>query len=77
MQKQSPLLRIWELGKYEHGGLIFAMVSAFLGVALGMLPYFAAAQLIIKMLAGEKALSSYLPWLGLGMACLLYTSRCV
>lgn len=68
MQKQSPLLRIWELGKSEHGGLIFAMVSAFLGVALGMLPYFAAAQLIIKMLVGEKALSSYLPWLGLGMA---------
>lgn len=68
MQKQSPLLRIWELGKSEHDGLIFAMVSAFLGVAFGMLPYFAAAQIIIKLLEGEKTLSMYMPWLGLGMA---------
>ena len=68
MQKQSPLLRIWGWGKDEHGSLIFAIISALIGVALGMLPYFAAAQVIIKMLAGEKNLSLYLPWLGLGLA---------
>lgn len=68
MQKQNPLLRIWSWGKDEHGSLIFAILSAFAGVALGMLPYFAAAQIIIGMLAGEKDLSFYLPWLGLGMA---------
>lgn len=68
MQKQSPLLRIWELGKSEHGGLIFAMISALLGVALGMLPYFAAAQIIIGLLSGKQELSLYLPWLGLGLA---------
>lgn len=68
MQKQSPLLRIWGWGKDEHGSLIFAIISALIGVALGMLPYFAAAQVIIKMLAGEKSLSPYLPWLGIGLA---------
>ena len=68
MQKQSPLLRIWGWGKDEHGSLIFAIISALIGVALGMLPYFAAAQVIIKMLAGEKSLSLYLPWLGIGLA---------
>lgn len=67
MQKQSPLLRIWGWGKDEHGSLIFAIISALIGVALGMLPYFAAAQVIIKMLAGEKSLSLYLPWLGIGL----------
>ena len=67
MQKQSPLLRIWGWGKDEHGSLIFAIISAFIGVALGMLPYFAAAQVIIKILAGEKSLSLYLPWLGIGL----------
>lgn len=68
MQKQSPLLRIWSWGKEEHGSLIGAIISAFAGVLLGMLPYFSAAQMIIKLLAGERELSAYLPWLGIGLA---------
>lgn len=68
MQKQHPLLRIWGWGKDEHGSLIFAVITAFIGVALGMLPYFSAAQIIIGMLAGETDLSVYLPWLGMGLA---------
>ena len=67
MQKQNPLLRIWGWGKDEHGSLICAVLGAFLGVALGMLPYFAAAQIIIQMLAGKTDLSLYVPWLGLGL----------
>lgn len=65
---QNPLLRVWGWGKDEHGSLIGAVISALIAVVLGMLPYFAAAQVIIGMLAGEKALSFYLPWLGLGLA---------
>ncbi len=68
MQKQNPLLRIWSWGKDEHGRLICAVLGAFIGVAMGMLPYFAAAQVIIKMVSGEKDLSAYLMWLGLGLA---------
>ena len=68
MQKQNPLLHIWGWGKDEHGRLICAILDALIGVVLGMLPYFAAAQIIIKMLAGEKELSAYLIWLGLGLA---------
>lgn len=67
MKKQSPMLCIWGWGKDEHGRLICAIIGAFIGVAMGMLPYFAAAQVIIKMLAGEKELSLYLPWLGIGL----------
>lgn len=66
-EKQHPLLRIWELGKTEHAGLIRAMISAFSAVVFGMLPYFAAAQIIIHLLAGEKELSLYLQWLGVGL----------
>lgn len=78
MQKQSPLLRIWELGKSEHGGLICAVISALIGVAAGMLPYFAAAQMIIHLLAGDREMELYLIWLGIGMGgylvrTLLYT----
>lgn len=67
MKKQSPLLRIWEWGKSERGGLIFAMVSAFLGVALGMLPYISAARIIIGLLYGNREISAYVPWLCIGL----------
>lgn len=67
MKKQHPLLRIWELGKPEHGGLVRAIISALLGVVSGMLPYFAAAQIIIHMLNGERELTLYLSWFGVAL----------
>ncbi len=63
MKEQSPVGRIWELGEKEHGKLITAVVLAVLGVACGMAPYFAAAKIIVQLLAGERAFSAYLPWL--------------
>ena len=68
MQKQNPLLCIWGWRKDVHGSLILAVVSALIGVVLGMLSYFAAAQIIIGMLSRETALSVYQPWLDLGLA---------
>lgn len=62
MKDQSPVGRIWELGEKEHGKLITALVLAVLGVACGMAPYFAAAKIIVQLLAGERAFSAYLPW---------------
>lgn len=52
-KKESPLLRIWGWGKDEHSRLIGAVISALIGVLLGLMPYYAAAQVIIGMLAGE------------------------
>lgn len=63
MKKQSPVQRIWELGKDEHGKLIAAVILAVIGVVCGMAPYFAAAKIIMLLLAGEKVLALYLPWL--------------
>ena len=63
MKEQSPVGRIWELGKNEHGKLIAAVVFAVIGVACGMVPYFAAAKIIVLLLAGEMAFTVYLPWL--------------
>ena len=36
MHKTNPLLRIWGLGKDQHGRLICAVLSAFVGVAMGI-----------------------------------------
>ena len=63
MKEQSPVGRIWELGEREHGKLITAVILAVLGVAGGMVPYFAAAKIIVLLLAGERAISAYTPWL--------------
>ncbi len=63
MKEQSPVGRIWELGEQEHGKLITAVILAVIGVICGMVPYFAAAKMIVLLLAGEKAAAAYLPWL--------------
>ena len=63
MEKQSPILRIWELGKNEHDRLITAVILAILGTLGGMVPYFAAAHIIVMLLDGEQALSGYVTWL--------------
>ena len=63
MKEQSPVGRIWELGEREHGKLITAVILAVVGVAGGMVPYFAAARIIVLLLAGERAISAYTPWL--------------
>ncbi len=63
MEKQSPVQRIWQLGKDEHGRLITAVLLAVVGVVGGMVPYFAAAKIIVLLLAGEHALAAYAPWL--------------
>ena len=63
MKEQSPVGRIWELGKPEHGKLITAVILAVVGSVCGMVPYFAAAKIIVLLLAGETALAAYTPWL--------------
>ena len=63
MKEQSPVGRIWELGEKEHSKLIKAVIMAVIGVACGMAPYFAAAEIIVLLLAGENAFAAYLPWL--------------
>lgn len=62
MQQKSPMLRLWELGEQYHGGLIRAVLSASIGVLCGILPYFAAAQIIIGLIHREQYASYYLLW---------------
>ena len=68
MQKQSPMLRLWELGNDYHSGLIRAILSAAIGVLCGMLPYFAAAQVIIGLLSQKAEPSFYILWCGFALA---------
>ena len=69
MKKESPVGRIWQLGKDEHGKLITAVVLAVVGSVCGIVPYFAAARIITLLLAGEKALSAYTVWFVTALVC--------
>ena len=63
MKQKSPVRRIWELGKDEHGRLIAAVVLAVVGAVCGMAPYYAAARIITLLLAGTATLQSCAVWL--------------
>ena len=67
MQKQSSILRLWELGKNYHGVLIKAIFSSAVGVLCGLLPYFAAAKIIIGLLNGNTEMQFYILWCGLAL----------
>lgn len=69
MKKQSPVGRIWQLGKDEHGKLIAAVVLAVVGSVCGIVPYFAAAKIIALLLAGEKVLQTYITWFLTALVC--------
>lgn len=69
MKKQSPVGRIWQLGKDEHGKLIVAVVLAVVGSVCGIVPYFAAAKIIALLLAGEKMLQTYTTWFLTALVC--------
>lgn len=60
--KQSPFIRLWNMGKQEHGKLILAIILAVIGVTCSMLAYFSAAQIIISLLDGEKEFNFYVQW---------------
>ena len=62
MQQKSPMLRLWELSSQYHGGLIRAVISASVGVLCGMLPYFAAARIIIGLMNGNRESGFYVFW---------------
>lgn len=63
MKKQSPIGRILELGERERGKLIVSVILAVVGVICGMVPYYAAAQIMVRLLAGQNAFAAYVPWL--------------
>ena len=68
MERQSPMLRLWELGQKEHGGLIGAIALACFGVLGGIVPYFAAAQIIIGLIDGNGNMDFYLQQCALALA---------
>ena len=67
-EKQNPFSRLAGFAKGHKRAYIACVVLAILGVAAGLVPYFAVAQMIITLVSGGKVLAYYLLWCGIAAA---------
>ena len=61
-QSGNPFGRLIEFARPYKTGYIVSAVLAVLGVAFGIVPYFATARMTIELLSGNRDLSFYMVW---------------
>lgn len=61
-QGGNPFGRLVEFARPHKTGYIVSVVLAVLGVAFGIVPYFATARMTIELLSGNQDLSFYMVW---------------
>lgn len=61
-QTQSPVKRLWELTGTHRRAYVLSIILAILGVACGMIPYFAIAYIMLCLMNGVTALNTYALW---------------
>lgn len=63
-QTQSPGRRLWELAGTHRRAYVLSVILAVLGVACGMIPYFAVASVMLGLMEGMADLHRYALWCG-------------
>ena len=63
-QTPSPVKRLWELAGAHRRAYALSIILAILGVACGMIPYFAIAYIMLCLIDGVTALNTYAVWCG-------------
>ena len=63
-QTPSPVKRLWELTGTHRRAYALSIILAILGVACGMIPYFAIAYIMLCLIDGVTALNTYALWCG-------------
>ena len=58
-KRGNPFGRLMEFAKPHKTGYVVSVILAVVGVALGMVPYFATAEMIIHLLNGNREISFY------------------
>ena len=67
-KKQSTFARLMEFAAPCRGKMTASVLLAVLGVACSMVPYFAVANMVVKLLSGEKRILYYLLWCAVAAA---------
>ena len=63
-QTPSPVKRLWELAGAHRRAYALSIILAILGVACGMIPYFAIAYIMLCLIDGVTAPNTYALWCG-------------
>ena len=63
-QTPSPVKRLWKLAGTHRRAYALSIILAILGVACGMVPYFAIAYIMLCLIDGVTALNTYAVWCG-------------
>lgn len=61
-QTPSPIKRLWELAGTHRRAYALSIFLAILGVACGMIPYFAIANIMLYLMNGITSLDTYILW---------------
>ncbi len=62
VKEQSTFSRLKEFAQPQKGSYIASVIIAVIGVASGIIPYYAMARIIIELINGSRELSLYVPW---------------
>ena len=72
--KQTSAVGIMDFIRPHKGGFLCSVVLSVLGVASGIVPYFAVAKMINLLMAGEQDFSVYLLWCSIALAAFILKS---
>ena len=61
-KKDNPMSRLMELAAPYKGEYVLSVILAILGVAAGLLPFFAVSKIVILLMDGETSVAVYMEW---------------
>ena len=72
--KQTSSIGIMDFIRPHKGGFLCSVVLSVLGVASGIVPYFAVAKMINLLIVGEQDFSIYLLWCSVALVAFIMKS---
>lgn len=74
MKQQNPFSRLMQFICPHRAGYLYSVITAVLGVACGLVPYFAVARMVNFLIAGNTNFSTYIIWGIVALAAFLLKS---
>ena len=61
-KNNNPMSRLMELAAPYKSKYVLSVIMAVLGVAAGLLPFFAVSKIVVLLMNGETTVSVYMEW---------------
>lgn len=63
--EKNPMFRLMELAAPYKSKYVLSVILAILGVAAGLVPFFAVSNIVLLLMSGETTVSVYMGWCGI------------